>query len=320
MEDLLNFLVTVRDDREPWKVKHLLSDIVLLIFFARLSGAEHWDEIEEFGIAYEKSLRTVLKLENGIPSHYPTACFCDFRFTNSRRAHTVWTSLLEDCHSSAQTLSQLSKRLVAIDGKTIRGNASQTLKALHIVSAYATDLGISYGQVATDEKNNEITAIPQLLDMISVKGCMISIDAMGTQKAIANKIIMKQADYCLAVKENQKNLLEDISPYFELSENLDDSYETVEKAHDQIEVRRYEVITDTEWLRQEYPDWGHIQSIGRARTKLTKNGQESEEIRYFILSCQVSAKELCDYVRGHWQIESMTGYWMLFLEKMPIKH
>ncbi|CEF52174.1 Transposase DDE domain protein [Lactococcus garvieae] len=232
----------------------------------------------------------------------------------------LWTSLLEDCHSSAQTLSQLSKRLVAIDGKTIRGNASQTLKALHIVSAYATDLGISYGQVATDEKNNEITAIPQLLDMISVKGCMISIDAMGTQKAIANKIIMKQADYCLAVKENQKNLLEDISPYFELSENLDDSYETVEKAHDQIEVRRYEVITDTEWLRQEHPDWGHIQSIGRARNKLTKNGQESEEIRYFILSCQVSAKELCDYVRGHWQIESMTGYWMLFLEKMPIKH
>ncbi len=87
----------------------------------------------------------------------------------------LWTSLLEDCQSSAQTLSQLSKRLVAIDGKTIRGNASQTLKALHIVSAYATDLGISYGQVATDEKNNEITAIPQLLDMISVKGCMINI-------------------------------------------------------------------------------------------------------------------------------------------------
>lgn len=89
MEDILNFLVTVRDDREPWKVKHLLSDIVLLIFFARLSGAEHWNEIEEFGIAYEKSLRTVLKLENGIPSHYPTACSCDFRFTNSRRAHTA---------------------------------------------------------------------------------------------------------------------------------------------------------------------------------------------------------------------------------------
>ena len=265
MEDILNFLVTVRDDREPWKIKHLLSDIVLLIFFARLSGAEHWDEIEEFGIAYEKSLRTELNLENGIPSHDTLQrVFATLDSQILVELTQLWVSLLEDCRSTATTLPQLSKRLVAIDGKTIRGNASQTQKALHIVSAYATDLGISYGQVATDEKSNEITVIPQLLDMISVKGCMISIDAMGTQRAIANKIIMKQADYCLAVKENQKNLLEDICPYFELSKNLDDRYETVEKAHGQIEVRQYEVITDTEWLRQEHPDWGHIQSIGRA--------------------------------------------------------
>src|SRR3712207_9388435 len=101
--------------------------------------------------------------------------------------------------------------------------------------------------------------------MISVKGCMLSIDAMCTQKAIANKIIMKQADYCLAVKENQKQLMEAICPYFELSKAFDDSYETHEKAHGQIEVRQYEVITDTEWLHQEHPDWGHIQSIGRAQ-------------------------------------------------------
>ena len=310
MEDIFNFLVTVRDNREPWKIKHLLSDIVLLIFFARLSGAEHWDDIEEFGIAYEKSLRTVLKLENGIPSHDTLQrVFATLDSQLLVELTQLWTSFVEDCHSTAKSLPQLSKRLVAIDGKTIRGNASQTQKALHIVSAYATDLGISYGQVATDEKSNEITAIPQLLDMISVKGCMLSIDAMGTQKAIANKIIMKQADYCLAVKENQKQLLEAICPYFELSKTFDDSYETLEKAHGQIEVRQYEVITDTEWLRQEHPDWGHLQSIGRARTKLAKNGQESEETRYFILSCQVSAKELCDYVRGHWQIESM--HWLL---------
>lgn len=223
MEDIFNFLVTVKDDRAPWKIKHLLSDSVLLILFARLSGAEHWDDIEQFGITYEKSLRTVLKLENDIPSHDTRQRVFETLDAQILVELTqLWTSLLEECSGVAKTLPQLSKRLVAIDGKTIRGNASQTQKALHIVSAYATDLGISYGQVATDEKSNEITAIPQLLDMISVKGCMISIDAIGTQQAIANKIIMKQADYCLAVKENQKPLLEDICPYFELSKNLDE--------------------------------------------------------------------------------------------------
>ena len=110
------------------------------------------------------------------------------------------------------------------------------------MSAYATDLGICYGQVAIDDKSNEITAIPNLLDKISVKGCLISIDAMGTQKEIANKIIKKQADYCLAVKENQKSLLEDIQPFFNVGKRETDSYETVEKSHGQIETRRYEVI------------------------------------------------------------------------------
>lgn len=306
MEELLNFLITVRDKREPWKIKHLLSDIVLIIFFARLSGVEHWDEIEEFGIAYEKSLRTVLTLENGIPSHDTLQrVFATLNPQVLVELTELWISLLEACDTSAKGLPHFSKRLVAIDGKTLRGNASQTQKALHIVSVYATDLGISYGQVATDKKSNEITVIPQLLDMILVKGCMISIDAMGTQKAIADKIIRKKADYCLAVKENQKSLLEDIRPYFEQSKDFGNTYETLEKAHGQIELRQYEVITDTEWLRQAHSEWGHIQSIGRARIQITKNGQASEDIRYFILSCQVSAKELCDYVRGHWQIESM---------------
>jgi len=178
------------------------------------------------------------------------------------------------------------------------------------VSAYATDLGICYGQVAIDDKSNEITAIPNLLDKISVKGCLISIDAMGTQKEIANKIIKKQVDYCLAVKENQKSLLEDIQPFFKVGKpEITDSYETVEKAHGQIETRRYEVIKDTAWLRKEHPDWGHIQCIGKASITIDKEGKQSEDTRYFVLSCQVSAKELCAYVCGHWQIESL--HWQL---------
>ncbi|WP_111677686.1 ISAs1-like element ISSeq10 family transposase [Streptococcus equi] len=310
MDNIINFLITVKDDREPWKIKHVLSDIVLLIFFARLSGAEYWDEIEAFGQAYEATLKTVLQLENGIPSHDTLQrVFATLDPQVLVEVTQMWSDILEESDLSSRNLFSFSKRLVAIDGKTIRGNGSAKQKALHIVTAYATDLGISYGQVATNEKSNEITAIPELLDMISVKGCMVSIDAMGTQKAIADKIIKKKADYCLAVKENQKTLLEDIVPFFEMSQDADDHYHTVEKAHGQIETRAYEVIHDVSWLKKTHPEFGHIQSIGRARIHLDKNGQESEESRYFILSCQVSAKELCDYVRGHWQIESM--HWLL---------
>lgn len=310
MSDIIAFLLTVRDDRDSWKIKHSLSDIVLLIFFARLSGAEFWEEIEDFGKAYEPSLSTILTLENGIPSHDTMQRV--FATLDAQVLVTVtlmWNAILHEAELSAKSFPMFAKRLLAIDGKTIKGNASQTQKALHIVSAYATDQGICYGQVATDEKSNEIMAIPELLDKLSVKGCLISIDAMGTQKAIANKIIQKQADYCLAVKENQKRLLEDIQPFFEDESVESDRYETVEKAHGQIESRSYEVIHDTAWLRKEQPEWGHIQSIGKASIRIDKNGHQSEDNRYFILSCQVSAKELCDYVRGHWQIESM--HWQL---------
>lgn len=203
----------------------------------------------------------------------------------------MWATILEEADLSSRNLFSFSKRLITIDGKTIRGNGSSHQNALHIVSAYATDLGISYSQVATDEKSNEITAIPDLQDMISVEGCMVSIDAMGTQKAIVEKIIKKKADYCLAVKENQKTLLEDIVPFFEMGQEYDDHYQIVEKAHDQVETRTYDMINDVSWLRKMHPEFGHIQSIGRARIHIDKQGQISEESRYFILSCQVSAKE-----------------------------
>lgn len=295
MDKIIAFLLTVKYDREPWKVKHQLSDIVLLIFFARLSGAEYWDEIEEFDQAYEKTLKIVLQLENGIPgipSHDTLQrVFATLSLQVIIEVTQMWATILEEADLSSRNLFSFSKRLITIDGKTIRGNGSSHQNALHIVSAYATDLGISYGQVATDEKSNEITAIPDLQDMISVKGCMVSIDAMGTQKAIAEKIIKKKADYCLAVKENQKTLLEDIVPFFEMGQEYDDHYQIVEKAHDQVETRTYDMINDVSWLRKMHPEFGHIQSIGRARIHIDKQGQISEESRYFILSCQVSAKE-----------------------------
>lgn len=310
MPEIVKFLMSVHDLRDHRKVHHLLSDIILLIFFARLAGAEYWEEIEDFGKAYESSLRALLKLDNGIPSHDTLQRV--FATLDPQVLVTVtlmWSNLLEEARLSATTFPTFAKNLLAIDGKTIRGNGSAIQKALHIVSAYATEQGICYGQVATDEKSNEITAIPALLDNISVKGCLISIDAMGTQKAIANKIIQKQGNYCLAVKENQKNLLEDIMPFFEDKEAISDTYETIEKAHGQVEQRLYEVVTDTAWLRREHSDWAHIQSLGRVTCRCQKGSKETVDTRYFILSTPVSGRELAACVRGHWAIESL--HWQL---------
>ncbi|MBJ6746719.1 ISAs1 family transposase, partial [Streptococcus sp. 121] len=206
--------------------------------------------------------------------------------------------------------STFSKRLIAIDGKTIKGNASAKQNPLHIVSAYATDLGVCFGQVATKEKSNEITAIPDLLDHLSIEGCMITIDAIGTQKEIAKKIIKQGGDFCLPVKENQKGLLEDIVACFSYDqESVVDYYETIEKAHGQIETRKYEVVYDTSWFRKDHPDWPHVQCLGKAICIIEKDDKVTRIERYFILSTKVLADELASYVRGHWKIESM--HWLL---------
>lgn len=311
MKDIIDFLQTVTDPRDSWKVKHSLADIVLLIFFARLAGAEYWEEMEDFGLVYENSLRKILKLENGIPSHDTLQrVFATLHPQVLVTITLMWSEVLTEAELDAKSFSSFSKRLVAIDGKTVRGNGSQDQSPLHIVSAYATDLGISFGQVAVSEKSNEIVAIPELLDQLSIAHCMVSIDAMGTQKSIANKIIEQKADYCLTVKENQKSLLEDLLPFFELdSSAIWDHYQTIEKAHGQIEIRDYEVVKDTAWFRNTHPDWPHVQSLGKVSCRCEKDGQERQEVRYFILSSQVSAKELCSYVRGHWQVESL--HWQL---------
>ncbi|MGT2863759.1 ISAs1 family transposase, partial [Streptococcus equi] len=135
MDNIIKFLITVKDDREPWKVKHVLSDIVLLIFFARLSGAEYWDEIEAFGQAYEATLKTVLQLENGIPSHDTLQrVFATLDPQVLVEVTQMWSDILEESDLSSRNLFSFSKRLVAIDGKTIRGNGSAKQKALHIVT------------------------------------------------------------------------------------------------------------------------------------------------------------------------------------------
>ena len=311
MDRIIAFLKTVEDKRDSWKVRHSLVDIILLVFFARLSGAEYWEDIEDFGKYYESNLRTVLLLENGIPSHDTIQrVFATLNPNVLVTMTKLWADLVVDAQLNQENFTSFSKQLIAIDGKTMRGNASAKQSPLHVVSAYATETGICFGQIPTQEKSNEITAIPELLDSLSLKGCLITIDAMGTQKKIAEKIIQSGGDFCLSVKENQKGLLEDIVDCFLYDkEAIVDSYESIEKAHGQIETRTYEVVHDTEWFRKNHKEWPHIQSLGKASCVIEKDNKQTKVERYFILSCQVSADELSSYVRGHWKIESM--HWLL---------
>lgn len=206
------------------------------------------------------------------------------------------------------------KKIICIDGKTIRSNKRGKEKTSHVVSAWSREDGFCLVQKAIEEKSNEITAIPELLDKLQIKGQIITIDAMGTQTAIAEKIKTKRADYVLALKGNQKSLYEDIKEYFfekDFCNYLEETgnYKKVkEKAHGQIEIREYYQTEDIKWLEQK-KEWKGLKSIGMERKTIEKNGQKRKEYRYFISSLKIDIEVLSRAVRGHWSVESM--HWHL---------
>jgi predicted transposase YbfD/YdcC len=196
------------------------------------------------------------------------------------------------------------KRILSLDGKTQRGNKSALQKANHIVSA-VNDKGFCVGEVLTDEKSNEITAIPELLDALNIKNHIITIDAMGCQREIAKIIRKKKADYVLALKGNQGNLHEDVKLYFADTELLSGcAYtKTVEKARGGIEVREYWQTDDVSWLPC-FKDWAGLKSIAMTKNTITKNGVTTSEIRYFISSLSLDVIEMARAIRKHWMVES----------------
>ena len=191
--------------------------------------------------------------------------------------------------------------VIAIDGKTICGSANTNHKAYHVVSAFAAENHLTLGELAVDEKSNEITAIPQLLDLIDVSGATVTIDAIGTQTKIAEKIIEKKADYCLALKGNQSSLHEDVKLYFE---NLpaEQAFSTKEKGHGRIEKREYFLETDIEWLPQK-ADWTGLNAIGAVKSTVFEKEETRIETRYFITSL-TGVNQFADSVRKHWSIEN----------------
>lgn len=300
MKELLDFVGTVTDMRQEKKVLHKMKDIILLVFFAMLANADDWVEMEVFGKEHEKFLRCYLELPNGIPSHD----------TIQRVFAMVPSEFLEQFQSKWNEMMNSEegtkiKRLLAIDGKTQRGNKNQHQKGNHIVSA-VDENGFCLGQKRVEEKTNEITAIPELLESLNIKGTIITIDAMGTQTEIAKKIRQKRADYVLALKGNQGSLYEDVRLYFSDPKLREGSAyrKTVEKARGKIEKREYWQTEDIGWLSQKKV-WPGLKSIVMTRNTIKgADGKEETEERYFISSLPLGIEEASWAVRRHWMVES----------------
>lgn len=294
----------MEDFRRSHKQLHDLESILLIGIISVICGAETWNEMEDYAHAKEKFLLQFLKLDNGIPSHD----------TFNRVFSSIDADQFESCFVQwVSTLAQLNpKEVIAIDGKTIRGAKANGRKSpVHMVSAWARDNNLVLGQVRVSEKSNEITAIPKLLEVLSLENCIVTIDAMGCQTDIAKKIIDRKADYILAVKENQPNLCEEIKDEFRFGKTTETHLsETVD--HGRIETRKCSVITDFQFIEGS-ENWKNLQSVIRIESiREFKNSDKPTElaVRYYISSLQAAPEDFQNAIRSHWSIENSL-HWIL---------
>ena len=294
----------LKDPRRRHRRRHLLLDVVVIAICAVTGGADNWEEIAAFGRRHESWFRRYLSLPNGIPSHDT------FLRIFSRLDPQVFQRCLRDWLLGFGNVLRCEH--IAIDGKTLCGSARKTsgLGPLHLVSAWASANHLLLGQVAVNDKSNEITAIPQLLALLETKGAVITIDAMGCQKEIAAKIRERHCHYVLAVKDNQPNLLQDIQGSFarafesDVAGRVHDRYETkTVNGHGRQERRYCEVLTDLSGIRNKEA-WKDLKAIGMCITERTVNGETKGEVRYFIGSQKKGARYYGHACRKHWSIEN----------------
>ncbi len=301
------FFAKLQDPRRAHRRLHRLQDILVIALCAVIAGAQDWQQIETFGRKRRDWLEKLLELPNGIPSHDTFE-----RVFNRLKPQAFQACFREWVQAISSTLRI---KHVAIDGKTLRGSGSAKLGPLHLVSAWATAQHLSLGQVAVDAKSNEITAIPALLELLDLNGALVTIDAMGCQKAIARKIVDQGGHYALTVKDNQEHLFEDIQQSFLKALDSDfagldhDTYETRERGHGREEYRCYTVLHSTEGIRHA-DAWANLTTIGMCYSERTVQGKTTTEIRYFIGDKKASAKYYGSGLRHHWGIENNL-HWQL---------
>lgn len=305
-ESIIECFADVPDPRVDRTLDHKLTDILVIGLCSMITVGKHFTDMETFGEAKEEWLRTFLELPNGIPTHH----------TFNR----VFSAIDPDCFSAcfvrwaAGICTAVDEEIVAIDGKALRCALNAGDKIPYIVSAWAVKNGLSMGQVKVDEKSNEITAIPELLRLLDLKGCIVTIDAMGTQKNIAAEIVEAEADYVLALKGNHGNAHDEFKEFFDDAvpagsdakatrpEGMD-FHETTDKGHGRIEIRRYWHTEDIDWF-EDKKHWPGLRSVGMVESTRIIKGQASVERRIFLCSIGRNARRFGEAVRGHWGVEN----------------
>jgi predicted transposase YbfD/YdcC len=307
--DLITHFSPLPDHRIERNKCHALIDIIVLAICAVASGSDGWEAIEDFGKDKLEWLRQYIPLANGVPSHDCIAyVLCRLSPQKFRDCFMNWTQAVTEYTGG---------EIIAVDGKTAKGSRDRKNQRnpLHMVSAWACENRLVLGQEATDAKSNEITAIPKLLELLALKGCIVTLDAMGCQRAIAEQIIDQGGDYVLGLKGNQGNLHEAVEDFFTTASAhhfigvAHDFTEEVDKDHGRLEVRRYWITDDLRTL-PDPQNWQGLRSIGMVERECRQGDTQTFERRYFINSIAAEAKTFAQAVRGHWGVENRL-HWRL---------
>jgi len=304
----LSFFKELHDPRQRGKVCYPLDEILLLCLLAVLAGAETITDIAVFGVKKLDLLRRFRPFRDGTPTHdHLGDILAALDAEQFQRCFVAW----------AAAVTGLPEGVIAIDGKTSRRSGSKTKgkAAIHVVSAFAAHRRVVLGQVKVAEKSNEIIAIPKLLDLLTVEGAIITIDAMGCQREIARKIVEKKADYILALKGNQGTLREDVDLFVaeQQANGFKDTeisrHETVDADHGRIETRTVTVIHDAAWLNHRH-DWPGLKAVAIVESTRETGGKIATETRFYITSLTAPASQVGPAIRSHWSIENGL-HWVL---------
>lgn len=298
----------IEDHRRGPTVRHDLKEMIVMAICAVLCGCDDWVDVADWCEEEAGWLRTFMVLAKGTPSHDTFGAV--FRVLDA--------TVFENCFRQwIASIVGVVDGVVAFDGKTVRGSKDGPNTALHMVSAYATELGVSLGQEGTAGKGNELAAIKVLLDTLVLKGCIVTMDALGCQTEVAEKIVAQGGDYVLAVKDNQKHLSQAIVEFFATAEALNfrhvpvQKHVDIDKNHGRLETRRAALVTDVAWMDKPMREkWKKLGAVGMIESEQESKGKTCIERRYFIVSSGVkTVEQFAHAARAHWGVEAM--HWVL---------